>query len=66
VTLRAGKYLSDGAQPIHTYEGVGKLFYMLPPGAFAMEKVDVIAKIKTELGNFYLKELSYNLAVENR
>jgi hypothetical protein len=51
---------------MHTEKGVGKLYYMLPPGGFVMEKLNIIAKVKTDLNNYYITQLSYNLAVENR
>lgn len=60
-----GKYIHPNADPIHTQNGVAKLYYYLPPGAFAMEKVEVVAKIKTDLGNYVLAEASHNLAVEH-
>ena len=65
-SLTDGKYLSDDAAPIHTADGVAKIYYSLPPGGFVMETLRVVAKIKTDLGNYYLKEVSYNVAVQNR
>lgn len=36
------------------------------PGQFIMENVNIIAKVKTALGNYYITEKSINVAVENR
>jgi hypothetical protein len=64
--LTEGKYIGGNAKAMHTEKGVGKLYYMLPPGGFVMEKLNIIAKVKTDLNNYYITQLSYNLAVENR
>jgi hypothetical protein len=61
-----GKYIGKDAELIHTENGVGTLSYMLPPGGFVMEKLNIIAKAKTDLNNYYITQLSYNLAIENR
>lgn len=58
--------LSSSNDPMYTSNGVAKLYYFLPTGGFVMEKVDVVAKVKTDLGNYYFTKLSYNLAIENR
>jgi hypothetical protein len=31
-----------------------------------METVNIIAKVKTELGNYYITQITYNVAAENR
>jgi hypothetical protein len=64
-TLTEGKYIDRDAMELPTAKGVARLYYVLPPGAFAMEKLNIIAKIKTDLNNFYVTQVSYNLAVEN-
>lgn len=63
--LADGKYIDPGSQPIHTHEGIGKLYFYLAPGAIAMEKVDVIAKIKTDLGNYVLAQATYNVNIQH-
>jgi hypothetical protein len=65
-TLTDGKYIGKDAQSIPTSKGVGRLYYVLPPGGFVMEKLDLLAKVKTELNNYYITRLQYNLAAENR
>jgi hypothetical protein len=64
--LTDGKYISGNAKLIRTENGTGSLYYMLPPGDFVMEKLNIIAKVKTDLNNFYITQCSYNLAAENR
>jgi hypothetical protein len=60
------QYIGASAKEIDTNAGVGKLFYVLPPGGFVMERITVIAKVKTELNNYYITQVNYNLAAENR
>ncbi len=64
--LEDGKYIPNGGIAIATSNGVAKLYYFLPPGGFKMQKINIIAKTKTDLGNYYIATKSYNLAIENR
>ncbi len=43
----------------------GVLEYNIPPGAFLMEEVNIIAAVETVLGNTYVVQRTYNLAIEN-
>jgi antitoxin component YwqK of YwqJK toxin-antitoxin module len=43
----------------------GEIKYYLPPGGFLMEEINIIAKVKTSLGNEYITQRSYNLAIDN-
>jgi hypothetical protein len=61
-----GKYVDENSESIISVQGIGQINYFLPPGAFVMEKINLIAKIKTDLGNYYYAEKTYNVAVENR
>jgi hypothetical protein len=36
------------------------------PGTFIMDKIHLIAKIKTPLENYYITERDYNVAAESR
>ena len=62
--LSSQKYIGDDVLPLHVVNGVGHIYYFLGRGGFAMETVDVIAKIKTDLGNWYIATLSFNVAIE--
>ena len=64
--LNDGGYIGNDAMEIPTTKGIGQLYYVLPPGAFLMEQLDIIAKCKTDLNNYYITQLTYNLAAENR
>lgn len=64
--LTDGKYIGSSAKEIYVSNGVGKLIYVIPPGAFEMEQLNIIAKVKTDLGNYYITQKNYNLAIENR
>lgn len=45
--------------------GVLRLSYTLPPNAFIMEELSILAVVKTNLGNQYVTTAKYNLAIEN-
>lgn len=42
------------------------LEYNLRPGMFIMERINVIARVKTLQGNYYITQRAYNVAAENR
>lgn len=46
--------------------GLAEIPFQVLPGQFLMQKVNVIAKVKTTLGNYLVIEKSMNVAVENR
>jgi hypothetical protein len=64
--LTDGKFIGRYTTPLHVQNGVGRIYYTLPPGGFVMEKLNIIAKAKTDLRNYYITQLKYNLAIENR
>jgi len=43
----------------------GQLKYHLPPGGFKMEEVNIIAVVETLMGNTYVTQRTYNLAIDN-
>ena len=43
----------------------GQLKYHLPPGGFKMEEVNIIAVVETLMGNTYVTQKTYNLAIDN-
>lgn len=48
-----------------TQKGVGEITYIIPRGTFRMEEINIVAKVTTRLGNTYITQRKYNLAVEN-
>jgi antitoxin component YwqK of YwqJK toxin-antitoxin module len=46
--------------------GNAKIEYPVMRGTFIMDKIHLIAKIKTPLGNYYITERDYNVAAESR
>ncbi|UII34273.1 hypothetical protein LVD17_10680 [Fulvivirga ulvae] len=46
--------------------GVLDLKYNIGPGMFTMDKLNIIAVVETKLGNPFVLEKKYNLAIENR
>lgn len=59
--------ISDALDPIFFDEntGVGEIRYYLSPGEFKMEEINIIAKVKTLLGNVKIIQKSYNVAIDN-
>ena len=43
----------------------GQLTYHVAPGRFVMEEVNIIAVVETTLGNTYITQRSYNVAIDN-
>ncbi|MBX2954671.1 MAG: toxin-antitoxin system YwqK family antitoxin [Cyclobacteriaceae bacterium] len=66
--LTDGKYIGDQASKIWNTDrnGVGELTINLPPGGFMMEELNIIAKVKTIQGNYYVTQRKHNLAIQNR
>jgi antitoxin component YwqK of YwqJK toxin-antitoxin module len=61
------KYVGNEVESIWAEKpGVARLDYFLPPGSFVMEEINIIARYKTELGNYKILQKKYNLAQENR
>lgn len=46
--------------------GIARLKYNLPPNAYMMEEITIMAVVTTKLGNPYITIGKYNLAIENR
>lgn len=46
--------------------GSGEINYFLYAGDFIMEEINIIAKMKTVQGNYYITKRKYNVAIENR
>lgn len=46
--------------------GMAQIEYPVLPRTFLMEKIHIIAKITTPLGNYFITEKDYNVAAENR
>lgn len=65
--LTAGGCLHDKLKYIRLDErtGTGELVYTMPPGAFIMEELNLVARMKTKQGNAYITQRTYNLAIDN-
>jgi hypothetical protein len=66
--LSDGKCLGSQASKIWNTDrtGTAEINYTVLPGSFIMEKVNIIAKIRTTQGNTYLTQRLVNVAAENR
>jgi hypothetical protein len=60
--------LMDGLERVYEtpVKGVSEIIYYLMPGQFLMEQINIIAKVKTPLGNEYVTQRKYNVAIEHR
>ncbi len=47
-------------------KGTGEIKYMLPSGGFVMDQINIVAKVKTLQGNYFITQRKYNVAIENR
>lgn len=59
--------LNDDLETIYQDEQkkIGKLTYSIPPGAFLMEEISIIAAVETIYGNTYIIKGKHNLAIQN-
>ncbi len=64
--LYDGKYWNDQLSPIASENGVGVMDFFVSKGSFKMETINVIARIKTPLNNYYIIQKEYHLALENK
>ncbi len=65
--LSSAGCLTEDAEPLftNTQTGVGQVRYYLAPGGFQMEELHIIAEVTTLMGNVYLAQRSFNVAIEN-
>jgi antitoxin component YwqK of YwqJK toxin-antitoxin module len=64
--LTDGVFWNEKLVPLNTENGKGELKVFVPKGSFKMETVNIVARIKTSLGNNHILQKEYNLAVENK
>ncbi|HOX82050.1 MAG TPA: hypothetical protein PLJ60_09010 [Chryseolinea sp.] len=66
--LTDGKCIGDKTEEICCADRSGEadISFFLPPGQFIMKEINIIAKVKTVQGNYYLTQRNYNVAIENR
>lgn len=63
------KYIGMNASRVWSLSGnknEAEIVFTLPPGSLVMEKLNIIVRYKTVHGNYYITEMPYNVAVENR
>lgn len=66
--LTKEKTIDPSAKKIWNTDKNGKaqIEYPVMPGTFVMDKIHIIAKGKTPLGNYFITEKDYNVAAESR
>lgn len=47
-------------------KGVSEIVFYVPHGMFLMEEINIVAKVKTVQGNYYVTQRKHNVAIENR
>jgi hypothetical protein len=66
-SLTDGKYIGNKAERVYMErDDTGRIDYMVAPGMIVMEGINIIAKVKSDLNNYYIIEKRYNVAVQNR
>jgi antitoxin component YwqK of YwqJK toxin-antitoxin module len=63
--LDLGKYLKKYMYEIPTNNGVATRIYDVPPGYVKFQKINIIARVKTDLRNTYITQRPYNLAIQH-
>jgi antitoxin component YwqK of YwqJK toxin-antitoxin module len=63
--LDSGKYLKKYMYEIHSENGVATKTYDVPQGYVKFQKLNIIAKARTRLGNTYITQRTYNLAIQH-
>jgi len=63
--LDQGKYLKKNMYEIPTKNGVATRVYDVPPGYVKFQKINIIARVKTDFGNTYITQRPYNLAIQH-
>lgn len=63
-----GNCIGENVEQVHDTpsKGIGQIKYYVPHGMVIMERLTIIAKVKTLQGNYYVTSRPYNVAVENR
>jgi hypothetical protein len=65
--LTDGKYIGDKAEKIYVMsDGSARIDYYVGLGMVLMENINIIAKVKSDLKNFYIIQKPFTVAVENR
>ncbi|HYC85285.1 MAG TPA: hypothetical protein VEB86_08690 [Chryseosolibacter sp.] len=65
--LTDGRYIGKQAEKLFVdRQGRASIVYNLAPGDFVMEKINIIAKIRTDLGNSYITQIPYTVAIKNQ
>jgi antitoxin component YwqK of YwqJK toxin-antitoxin module len=65
--LTDGKYIGSGVENIYMEsDGTARIDYHVGLGMMVMEKINIIAKVKSDLKNYYIVQKQFNMAVQNR
>jgi antitoxin component YwqK of YwqJK toxin-antitoxin module len=63
--LDSGKYLKKNMYEIPSEKGVATRTYDMPQGYVKFQKINIIASVRTRLGNIYITQRTYNLAIQH-
>ncbi|HEY9048594.1 MAG TPA: toxin-antitoxin system YwqK family antitoxin [Ohtaekwangia sp.] len=60
-------YIGTDTQRVwEVINGVAEINFPMPRGAFLMEEINIIAKVKTAQSNYFITQNKFHLAIENR
>ena len=63
--LISGAYWTNQLEDIPTENGVGRITFYIAPGSFKMEKINIVARMKSSLDHTRILQKEYHLSVEN-
>jgi hypothetical protein len=65
--LTDGRYIGNKAEELYMESnGTARIDYHVGLGMMVMEKINIIAKVQSDLKNYYIIQRSFNVAVQNR
>jgi antitoxin component YwqK of YwqJK toxin-antitoxin module len=63
--LKDGKYLDPNSYKVPVHNGIGVIEFQLSRGKTLMQKVSIVAKVRTKYDNTLILQKSYKLAITN-
>jgi antitoxin component YwqK of YwqJK toxin-antitoxin module len=63
--LDSGKYIKRNMYELPSENGVATRTYDMPQGYVKFQKLNIIARARTKLGNTYITQRTYNLAIQH-
>lgn len=66
--LSDNKYIGENCEKVFSRDknGIAEVKFSLLPREFLMKEINIIAKVKTLQGNYFITQRKHNLAIENK